>query len=90
MLAITEVCNQLIDALGFREVFVTVSRLIRSLRARIPQLDLLCAKHCGEWRTPCLQERVGDACDSQLDGNVFMTHISIAKILEVEGILKVT
>lgn len=90
-MAVIEVCNQLVDALGFKEVFVTVSRLTRSLRARIPQLGLLsCAKHCGERRTPCLQERVGDACDSQLDGNVFMTHISIAKILEVEGILKVT
>lgn len=28
-------------------------------------------------------------CDSQLDGKVLMTHASIAKTLEVEGILKV-
>lgn len=44
----TEVWNQLMDALSFREFFVTESRLIRTLGARIPQLGLLCAKHCGQ------------------------------------------
>lgn len=41
LLVVTEVWNQLIDALSFREVFVAVSRVIRSLRASIPHLDLL-------------------------------------------------